>query len=128
MITWRARAYKPCEAASSAVYLTNQAKSGTRRSPGYHQGPVQRQRDDREERHALPPPQRLDGQPDGRQPVAAGQQQSQWRESVLTRLQRAAHLRDTTRAIRAGRTAAQDGRPVRLRVRAEDQFQPTWRA
>ena len=34
MITWRARAYKPCEAASSAVYLTNQAKSGTRRSPG----------------------------------------------------------------------------------------------
>src|ERR1017187_3358545 len=33
MITWRARAYKPCEAASSAVYLTNQAKSGTRRSP-----------------------------------------------------------------------------------------------
>src|ERR1019366_4730358 len=34
MITWRARAYKQCEAASSAVYLTNQVKSGTRRSPG----------------------------------------------------------------------------------------------
>jgi putative transposase len=33
MITWRARAHKPREAASSAAYLTNQAKPGTRRSP-----------------------------------------------------------------------------------------------
>src|ERR1039458_8914317 len=33
MITWRARAHKPREAASSAAYLTNQAESGTRRSP-----------------------------------------------------------------------------------------------
>src|ERR1039457_6269429 len=44
MITWRARAYKPCEAASSAVYLTNQAKSGTRRSPGVVSGGDQEQR------------------------------------------------------------------------------------
>jgi hypothetical protein len=34
MITWRARTHKPCEAASSAAYLANQAKPGTRRSPG----------------------------------------------------------------------------------------------
>ena len=34
MITWRARTHKPCEAVSSSAYLANQAKSGTRRSPG----------------------------------------------------------------------------------------------
>src|SRR5258707_1789774 len=33
MITWRARTYKPCEAILLAAYMTDRAKSGTRRSP-----------------------------------------------------------------------------------------------
>src|SRR5258708_16866470 len=34
MITWRARTHKPCEAILLAAYMTDRAKSGTRRSPG----------------------------------------------------------------------------------------------
>src|SRR5260221_876783 len=34
MITWRDRTYKPCEAILLAAYMTDRAKSGTRRSPG----------------------------------------------------------------------------------------------
>jgi len=45
MITWRARAHKPCGPTSSAVYLTNQAKSGTRRSPEVRTGSVMRYAD-----------------------------------------------------------------------------------
>src|SRR5258708_5462236 len=36
MITWRARTHKPCEAILLPAYMTDRAKSGTRRSPGVY--------------------------------------------------------------------------------------------
>src|SRR5260370_12857897 len=36
MITWRARTHKPCEAFLLAAYMTDRAKSVTRRSPAIH--------------------------------------------------------------------------------------------
>src|SRR5260221_12656986 len=44
MITWRARTHKPCEAILLAAYMTDRAKSGTRRSPGGAAGVGERER------------------------------------------------------------------------------------